>query len=193
MFAVWWLSCWQLILLLVSPDISDSIWKAWRAISNLSTFFITDLASYQHYREVQERGKWSTSTFLAYKLQKLFLRDLHSSCCSKWEFFQGSLVTFVSSFLSSLLNDRTRSSKKSLWQTNACMCFLAVMENALRFSIICVFASSKQQVLAPGTPALTSVALEMRREKANHVSIDCRFIPALIYSPEFHNNFSNKM
>jgi len=71
--------------------------------------------------------------------------------------------------------------------------FLAVMEEALSFSIICVFTSSKQQVLAAGTPALTSVALEMRREKPKHVSMVCRFIPALIYSPEFHNIFSNKM
>lgn len=70
--------------------------------------------------------------------------------------------------------------------------FLAAVESrGFFFSVGSVCTVSKQQALAAGIPVLTWMALEMSRGKAESARVGCRFIPALIYSSEFHNNFSN--
>lgn len=92
----------------------------------------------------------------------------------------------------SLPKDKTASSRKSPCQPKEHTHVSLLQWKAEEFfSINSACTISKQQALAAGVPMLTWMALEMSRGKAKSARVHCRFIPALICSPEFHNNLSN--
>lgn len=128
------------------------------------------------------RGVSDAQPLLGCELQNLVLRVL-LCCCSKWEFCQWSLAAHAFCVLtfSSLLNDRTGSSEKSPHTR-----FLGAVESRGFFSVGSAYTISKQWALAA---AAISVLSWMRR-KAKNARVGCRFLPELIYSLEFHNNFS---
>lgn len=99
-------------------------------------------------------------------------------------------MLFVSLQLdSSLLNDRTGSSEKSPTTGTHTHTFVGAVESR-GFFLWALPAQSANNRLWQLLLSLCCLGWPRRRRKAKNARVGCRFLPVLIYSLEFHNNFS---
>lgn len=151
-------------------------------------FHTADVEYYQDYREIQERSQWPTFAFLGCELQNLVLRVL--LCC--WEFCQWSLATHAfcvlttRQFTAKWQNRQLRKvTNHRHTHTHICL----VQWKAEDF--FCGLCLHNQQTAGSGSCCSPcALGWPRRRRKAKNARVGCRFLPVLIYSLEFHNNFS---